>query len=165
MKLSKEARADIEKIKGEIETTEQEVEKERNEEEERLEKEKQEDENMGQEVPVEEEKDIGMSGMESRDRSRSPHRRASTRGRKDVVVKKPKKHIQGMEEAELIDVKNDGECGWAAIGLGNSIANIKGSNYDAVTKKAKHQLIREMKNSFGETTRLKMYGNAEGKGK
>ena len=59
---------------------------------------------MGQEVPEEEEKDAGMSGTESRDRSRSPHGRSDTRGRNVVEVKKPKKHIQGMDEAELIDV-------------------------------------------------------------
>ena len=95
----------------------------------------------------------------------APREKIDMRGRNAAEVKKPKKHIQGMEEAELIEVKNDGECGWAAIGLGNSIASTKGSTYDAATRKNKHQLIREKKNSFGETTRLKMYGYAEGKGK
>ena len=65
----------------------------------------------------------------------------------------------------MIEVNNDGECGWAAIGLGNSIASIKGHAYDATTRKNKHKLIREKKNSFGDTTRLKMYGYAEGRGK
>ena len=80
-----------------------------------------------------------------RSRSRSPRERTDIRGRKAAGAKKPKKHIQGMEDAELIEVNNDGECGWASIGLGNSIASIKGHNYDATTRKNKHQLIREKK--------------------